>query len=78
MQSPAQLLPPVEMGTTHMERSMHYFVTTVDIYCDDFEPEYTRKFFRSKEAMEAYLVTLEDDEIHSYGPWPKVLDEIPF
>jgi hypothetical protein len=58
--------------------TMHYFVTTVDVYCDDFEPEYERKFFRSKEAMEAYLVTLEDNEIHSYGPWPKVLDEIPF
>lgn len=59
-------------------KTMHYFVTTVDVYCDDFEPEYERKFFRTKEAMEAYLVTLEDDEIHSYGPWPKVLDEIPF
>lgn len=57
---------------------VYYFVTTVDVYCDDFQPEYTRKFFRSKGAMEAYLVTLEDDEIHSYGAWPKVLDEIPF
>lgn len=59
-------------------KTMHYFVTTVDVYCDDFEPEYERKFFRTKEAMEAYLVTLEDDEIHSYGAWPKILDEIPF
>ena len=76
MQSPAQHLP--QSRGIYSTQLMHYFVTTVDVYCDDFEPEYTRKFFRSKDAMEAYLVTLEDDEIHSYGPWPKVLDEIPF
>ena len=38
---------------------MHYFVTTVDDYCYDFEPEYTCKYFRSKEAMEAYQKTLK-------------------
>lgn len=57
---------------------MHYFVATVDVHCDDFEPEYTFKAFRSKDAMEAYLVTLEDYEIHSYGPWLKAGDEVPF
>jgi len=56
----------------------HYFVTTVDVHCDDFEPEYTRKFFRTKEAMEAYLLTLDYEEVHSWGfcnPWPKRLDD---
>jgi hypothetical protein len=57
---------------------MRFFVSAVDTYCDDFQPEFTYKFFRSREAMEAYLVTLEDDEIHSYGPWNQVSEECPF
>jgi hypothetical protein len=57
---------------------MRFFVSTVDIYCDDFQPEFTYKFFRSREAMEAYLVTLEDDEIHGYGAWSKEFNECPF
>ena len=46
---------------------MRYFVTTVDTYCDDFAPEYTTKFFRTRDALDAYLVTLEHDEVHSSG-----------
>ncbi len=57
---------------------MRFFVSTVDIYCDDFQPEFTYKFFRNREAMEAYLVTLEDDEIHGYGTWSKEFNECPF
>jgi hypothetical protein len=57
---------------------MRFFVSTVDIYCDDFQPEFTYKFFRNREAMEAYLVTLEDDEIHGYGAWSKEFNECPF
>jgi hypothetical protein len=46
---------------------MFYFVTTLDIYCDDFASQYTTKFFRTREALEAYVVTLDDTEVHSMG-----------
>jgi hypothetical protein len=46
---------------------MLFYVTTMDVYCDDFAPKYTTKFFRTREALEAYVVTLEDDEVHSMG-----------
>ena len=68
MQSPAQLLPSAEMGTApHRNATMLFYVTTSAVYCDDFEPEYTTKFFRTREALEAYVTTLEDDEVEFMG-----------
>jgi hypothetical protein len=46
---------------------MLFYVTTSDVYCDDFAPEFTTKFFRTREALEAYVVTLEDEDVHSMG-----------
>ena len=48
-------------------KAMRFFVTTVDVCCDDFIPEYYTRFFETRKAFEAYLGTLEDDEVHSSG-----------
>jgi len=54
-----------------------FFVTIADGR-DEFAPEYMIKYFRTKEAMEAYLTTVEDDELVTYGQTPEVDADIPF
>lgn len=46
---------------------MHFYVTTLDVYCDDHVPEYNTKFFTTREDFEAHVATLESDEVHSVG-----------
>ena len=46
---------------------MLFYITTLDVYCDVFAPKYTTKFFKTREAFDAYAVTLENDEVHSSG-----------
>lgn len=55
-----------------------FFVTIQDGFCDDFAPEYTTCYFRTKEAMEGYVVTVEDYELVSYGQMPEDDADIPF
>jgi hypothetical protein len=54
-----------------------FFVTIADGR-DEFAPEYMIKYFRTKEAMEAYVTTVEDDELVTYGQMPEVGADIPF
>ena len=55
----------------------NYFVTVEVTACDDFIPEYFTKWFRTKEAMEAYIVSLDDEELYAYGK-NKEWAELPF
>lgn len=61
------VLPPAEMGTAQHNAIMLYFVTTSDVYCDDYAPEYTTKFFRTRDVFEAYIVSLDEDEVYESG-----------
>ena len=54
------------------------FFVTIEDGRDELEPEYMTKCFRTKEAMEAYLTTVEDDELVTYGQTPEVDADIPF
>ena len=44
---------------------MYYFVTTSTT--DEFAPEYTTKFFKTREVLNEYLCSLEDCEVCSIG-----------
>jgi len=55
------------MGTAHTKATMLYFVTTSDVYCDDYAPEYTTRFFKTRDAFEAYIVSLAEDEVYESG-----------
>ena len=67
MQTLSQFLPTAEMGTAQHKAVMLYFVTTSDVYCDDYVPEYTTKFFKTRNAFEAYIASLEEDEVYESG-----------
>ena len=67
MQSPAQLLPPAEMGTAQQELFMWYFVTTYDVCADDYASRYTTKFFKTHEAFIAYAGKFEDHDVYGLG-----------
>ena len=55
------------MGAALQEFSMWYFVTTYDACADDYASRYTTKFFKMRQAFEAYAETLEDHEVYELG-----------
>lgn len=67
MQTLRQLLPSAEIGTAQQELFMWYFVTTYDVCSDDYASRYTTKFFNTHKAFEAYVETLEDNDVYALG-----------
>jgi hypothetical protein len=46
---------------------MLFFATIINAHCDEFAPRYTTQFFSTRDALDAYLVMLEDYKLHSSG-----------